>query len=303
MAAACSNGPTDGARAGTDGLPDTVVARVGSEPIAAVTVERLAAARGLEPEAALAALVQDALLATGARERIAEAGWVSAIERASLARALLESLSRASEAQGVPTDLELGELRREGWETYDRPESVRTAHAVVLVKEEGDRAKALESARELLQAVEGQTEQLPFLEAAAGMAAAIKERGFELRAERLPPVTADGRLVLKDEPAFERRGAEKLEAAYAEAAHRIETVGAQSGIVETRYGFHVILSVERIAESTYSVDELRVVGAQDVYDKRSRAELEKLLAKLVAQAAPSPSRAAKELTAQVRVAP
>ena len=63
------------------------------------------------------------------------------MERAALARAVLEDLLAAARAKGPPSDEEVAELTKERWAELDRP-PLRTIHAVALVKDPAQKAAA-----------------------------------------------------------------------------------------------------------------------------------------------------------------
>src|SRR4051812_25870242 len=126
----CSGGAAP-AKPSAAALPDGQVAGAGAELVSAVTIARIVQRQSVAPAAAAAAAVSDALFAQSARERLA-VGTVRSIERAAIARSMLEQLSGDARRAGPPTDAELADILRERWADLDRPEAARTSHAIVL---------------------------------------------------------------------------------------------------------------------------------------------------------------------------
>ncbi|HEX9621270.1 MAG TPA: peptidyl-prolyl cis-trans isomerase, partial [Polyangiaceae bacterium] len=227
-------------------LPSGVVARVGDAAIARGSVARIARAEGISAEEALRRAVADALLAQEAARRLAGTGRVAQLRRSAHARALADELHERAKQEGPAGRQEIERLARERWAEFDRPASARTVHAVVVVKDEADREAARALGERIAEAV-----------ADAGDAAEFMRRAREVPAnalsvvvERLPPCTADGRVV----PEPGRRDG-KFDAEFARAANELVSPGAQSPLVTTRFGFHVIMLIERIPEKRSSFEE------------------------------------------------
>lgn len=273
------------------------VARIGrGTAIVAETVRRVAVTQNVEPRRALELAVHDALMAEQAREQLSGTGRVSAAERAILARALLEHLQQQARAEGPPTNDELAAMTRERWYDYDRPESARTTHAVVRVLKPEQKEAARALAERVADAVRGETDPQAFIEKASALAT----DGLEIRAERLPAVTADGRTVPKTLPG-QNNPPGQFDRDFARAANALTTVGQQSPIVETRFGYHVILLEERLPAQRRTVEELGSELAEDVVARRARELQRELLERARAQTGIEKNRAALELTARVRV--
>ena len=100
---------------GRGSLPAGVVAQVGTEAIAVQSVAETARAQAVAPREALGRLVVDALMAVAARSRFRGTGMVTTIQRAELARALLESIREQARGRGLPTDAELARARARRW--------------------------------------------------------------------------------------------------------------------------------------------------------------------------------------------
>jgi len=278
----------------TDELPAGVAARVADETISVQAVREVARAQGITPAAARDRLIADALLATAARAL----PWATrSAERSVLAREMLEELALQARAREAPTDADVERVTAERWWELDCPASARTAHVAVLVKPPADEERARAAAEAIERAVRGASEPRDFF----ARAAAVPRAGLELRAERLPPVAADGRVVPATEP---RRGdPTHFEAAFAQAANAIAAEGTTSPVVRTSYGFHVILLEETLPERKPALAERRVLVAAYLARERARELTEKEVGRLTSASRIEVSRAAETLTAQVQIAP
>jgi peptidyl-prolyl cis-trans isomerase C len=279
-------------------LSSGVAARAGTENIPLSSVARIARAQGITPKAAREHAITDALFAAAVRQNPNDAPRVAAAERGVLARALLDGIRADALALGPPTDDELQKLTDQRWPELDRPPSARTTHAVVLVKKPADDAPARELARELARAVSGAKDSDDFI----ARARAVPKQGLEVTAERLPPVTPDGRLWShEDRPPKPIDGSLDLD--FTSAAVALERPGEQSAIVKSAFGYHVIRLDERYPELRTSLDERRSLLTPEIQSRRAKRELDALMTRLRAQTAVTTERAAEALTALVPVGP
>jgi hypothetical protein len=272
-------------------LATGVAASVASDSIAPATVQRIAQAERVTPQVARARAITDALFAAGAREAFQSRPVLSVVERAALARALLEDMKSDALAGGPPTDVEVAELTALRWRELDRPASSRTTHAVAIVEKPEDEAAALEIAQRIHAAVRGVTDPDEFLR----LATAVPHVGIEVRAERLPPVTPDGRVF---DPAADRDQA--FDPGFAAVATRL-AVGEISEPTKTRFGYHVILCEARIPEQRLPLAQRRELLRDEVLKRRAERAKQELLARLSAALPVEISRAADDLTSQVSV--
>jgi len=275
-------------------LPAGVAASVGSELVYGDTVLRIARAQGVPRREARSRAVTDALFAAAARADAAQSSRVSSAERSVLARALLEQLRDAARVAGPPTDEEVQSFTDARWPELDRPPSVRTTHLVVLVKKPEDEAPARARALELAAVVRGAKDARDFV----ARVEAQPKGALEVRAESLPPVTADGRLWDPSEhPPKAIEGT--FDADFTRAAYALAEPGDQSGVVKSAFGYHVIRLDERIPELRVSLAERRERLADDVYSRRAKRDLDALLTKLRASTPVAAERASDALTALV----
>ena len=298
LAAACGDRNAPPVERGD--LPPGIAARAGNEDVRVASVARIAQAQGISPAQARDRAIVDALFAASARANPAGAASVSAAERSVLARAVLERVRDDTRARGAPTDDEVQVLTAERWPELDRPPSVRATHAVVLAKNPGDDAPARALAATLAAAVHGAKDSADFLERAQK----IKDPNgkLEVRAEELPPVTADGRIWDPDErPPKPLAGA--LDLAFTRAAHALEKVGDQSPVVKTPFGYHVLFLAERYPAVEVPLEERRTRLEADVLTRRGKHELDALVARLRGETAVVVERSADALTGLIPVAP
>jgi peptidyl-prolyl cis-trans isomerase C len=267
---------------------------VGSELVSSRSVRRIAQAQGVPPQRALELAIFDALFAEAARSSSA-AGTVPVIERAAVARGLLEQLGREATAAGPPTQAELGELAAARWLEIDRPDAVRTTHAIILNDQPARAVAARALAEKRAEAVRSAASSDEFVR----LAKALPHEGFELKAEALSPVTADGRGFEKRETGFVGRGS--FDKSFAAAANALTRPGEQSPVVESKFGFHVIRLEERIPGSIVPKDQLPALLAPDVMTQRADRARQALLDELRKGAAIEIDRAAEELLSRAKI--
>jgi hypothetical protein len=158
-----------------------------------------------------------------------------------------------------------------------------------------DAAKAKRVADALAAAVAGIRDPTEFDKRARE----VPSEGLEIRVEHLLPVAADGRVGDPKAPPGTPE-LPPLEVAFARAAHAIAEVGGQSPIVQSPYGYHVILLEERIPERMFSLTERRALLEQEVMSRRAHD----LQNALIERSKPAPvqlDRSLTDLLSRVRV--
>jgi peptidyl-prolyl cis-trans isomerase C len=290
---ACRSAPTNVQRT-TGPLPSGVIARVGGTHISERTVAQIASAQGLSPRQALERAVPDALFALEAAARLSPATR-QASERAAFARTLLETLGRDAAAQGPATEAEVQRITEERWVDLDRPVSVRISHAVAMLPKGGDPSRARSLAERIREAVREIHEPEAFLRAAR----AVPAGDLQVRAERLPYVTADGRTFTFSPDRQQRLPGGLLDPVFSQAANEISAPGELSPIVETRFGFHVILLEDRLPERRVPEQERRLALGPEILTRRADALRRELSTALKAKTPVEVRRDAEEQTAQL----
>ncbi len=277
-------------------LPAGTAAQVASDPIASSTVARIARAQSISLQEARDRAVSDALFAAGARSLLAERGVPPVAERSAYARSVLESFKADALARGPATDAEIAEITAHRWQDFDRPASVRTSHALVQTDGPASDAKARAVAEHIRSAVLGLTDPEAFMRAAG----AVPHEGVEVRVERLPAVTPDGRTYYP-EGAPPDSADLHFDVSFAVAANAL-SVGQISEPTKSPFGYHVILCEARFPELRVPLEERRVRLQDQVLKQRAEEAKQALLKRLTAAVSVQISRAADDLTASIQVA-
>ncbi len=247
------------------------VARAGGEVVGRELLRDAARARGTDPAVVLSEILDDAVLADAARRRgLEKKVSVLRAERAALSRAVVLRLRDLGQKAGDPTDDEVKAASLERWKEVDVPPSVRVVHAIVLRPKDAN-AEKLDAMKHLAEAllarVRGASSPEDF-EARAKSEPAPK--GFDLRAERLP-LFAEGGVVVE-------RGMEsRMDETFAKAAFALSGPGAQTALVESPFGFHVIRMIEKVPGRAMPFEERRKLFAGDIYLRRTRGAYEAIL--------------------------
>lgn len=283
-----SSSPPPGSVAAT--LDAATVARVGDVAIPTDRVARIAAAQSIPVAEARDLAVRDALFAAEARAQgIAADRQVELAASGILARAIVQDIAASAEVHGPVTDTELDEVTERHWTELDRPDASRTVHAVVQMKKGSSadvRASAIALAEAIRKSVASLVEVAPHSEPVAPSArgpedpmiaafresaSAVPKGALDVRVEALLPVVADGR-TLSD--------GQRYDETFAKAALQLTKRGEVSPVIETPFGFHVLLLLERIPGHTVPREERRTMVREEVLSTRARAVKDRLLSGL-----------------------
>ncbi len=278
-------------------LPAGIVARVGARQLASASVVRVVEGRGIGADAAFKLALTDALFAEAAREN-APPGVVASIERGAAAYALLEQVASQSKLTGSVSDAEIDAIARERWLEFDRPDAVLTTHAVVLNGDPARAAAARKVAARLAEVVASAPDAAEFLRLATG----VPSEGFEVRAESLPTITADGRAFL-DRDGKLVASSTSFDLAYARAANALEQPSQQSPIISSQFGFHVIRLEKRVPGTATAPAQRRALLEPEVWSRRASRARQEHVARLREATPIERDRAADELTSRVKAVP
>lgn len=268
---ACFSAPSQDVGVTSAKLDDGVAARVGPVELPAETIAKFAAAQGLGLEEARDRAIRDALLGLGAtKEQLGESTMIRPAVRARLARARLAAIETET-AHPPPTDEEVEEATAAHFLDLDRPRGFRVIHAVVRVPAKADdeaKKKARGVAQRVAQAVADANDASEF----EARAKDVATDGLELRVETLEPVAADGRVLHPS-------SGEYVEA-FAAAAARLSTRGEKSPVVESEFGFHVMMLLETTPEKRVPLKERRALLTDEIIATRARKATEAVLERL-----------------------
>lgn len=267
-------------------------ARAGTTDIRAETVAKVSSAQNLSLAQAGELAIRDALLQLGAeREGLEETLDVRASIRARLARANLAKL--ASElSQLPPTDHEVDVATEGHFLELDRPEGFRVIHALARFPAKPDptqKQAAWSLAQQVAKVVAGAKDAGEFEKRARE----TKAEGIELRIESLDPVAADGRVL--------RPSGGELVKPFAAAAARLSSPGSQSPIVETEFGYHILMLLERTPEKRVSLEERRAILRDEIMTTRIHEASSDLLERLRKQSSVQVERSAATLMQSLQV--
>jgi parvulin-like peptidyl-prolyl cis-trans isomerase-like protein len=277
------------------------VARVGPEEVSVATVARIEHFENIGPREALDRALHDAVLAAAARAELAPGDAERAAARV-LARALLDDLW--ADARSAPiTDADVDNATFYRWTRYDRPDGWRTIHAIVQLDDKStpaDRERARVVAAHLHDAalavapevralpiperddetrfIFDKTQDDPAIERFKTAMQAVDASGLKTKVEALHPITSDGR-VIEHGASQDNRYDEQFAAAAAKLAER----GDVSDVVETGFGLHVILLLERTPAKRVPLAERRAALRDDILNARARRTRRELVARLAAE--------------------
>jgi peptidyl-prolyl cis-trans isomerase D len=182
------------------------------------------------------------------------------------ARAVQADCARIS--RGPITDGELAEFTERHWREVDVGERVTVFHAVALRNKlsEADARAKIAALREELK---GTTDVATFQRIAGPRVDASKGA---LVMQPLPPFTMDGRTTEGEASTFD--------SGFVRGAFAIGTAEPLSPVIESAFGWHVLLLVARQPAKRLPEAERRAMFGPEAQSKRSRACLDSLLSRL-----------------------
>jgi hypothetical protein len=272
-------------------LGGAIAARVGGEAIPLSVVEAVANAQHLSAKDAARKVIDDEIAANSARKKGLDGknplAWnLTAVRGRIVADRLLADAKRA----GPPSDAEVERLSQLHWADVDRPPMVRVIHAIALRPKNAASADAAKQVAEGLRAAVANASSAEDFEAKAKAVPHPKE--VDTRVESLPPFTAEGLVP----------GGGSMDETFAKAAFALPAVGAQSGIVETSFGWHVIRLVEKVPEQRMPFEDRRKAFAEEVIAMRGHDAATALTKALEAKTKIEVSTAAEALMRSVPIA-
>jgi hypothetical protein len=243
--------------------------------------------------------MRDALVSEAARIGLLQPWRLRQTERGVLSRALLQQLQTHAVAEGPPTDDEIAKITAEKWPSVDRPAAAQVSHFVVRFRDGDSDSHARQLAKTIAAAVHGLTEPKAFLETAKSVPSA----GFEVVAESLPPMVADGRGLALDSSGNPVGPGPTFDATFARAANALESPGSHSALVRTPFGYHVLLLERKYPAYQMPLDERRREFASDILNRRARQESDRCVDEGKARRRVSVESAFQEILEKSQVLP
>jgi peptidyl-prolyl cis-trans isomerase C len=271
-------------------LGGSIAARVGDEAIPLSLVQAVADAQHLSAKDAARKIIDDAIAANSARKKgLDEKNPTSWTLRSTRARIASDRLHAAAAKAGPPTDEEVARLSEKHWAEVDRPPTVRVMHAIARAKRPDATAEAKQTGEQLLAATKSATSDAEF---EAKAKAVPHPKGVEIVVERLPEFTKEGRVP----------GGGGMDEKFSAAAYALPAPGAMSGLVETRFGWHVIRLIARAPEKRMPLEDRRAAFRDEVVAMRGSDALAALMQELTAKTKVEISPSAGALMQSVTIA-
>ncbi len=247
-------------------LGGDAVARVGDVTIDRSLVEAVASARQVTPREALDLLVEDALLAQGAKARgLDERPAVKLALDRSRARWVADGIQARAIAAGPPSDQEVASLTAKHWQDFDAPPGLRVVHVVVMKK----KGVVEDEARALAATIERAVHDAKTDEEFEKVAWAVPRGKLDVRLEVLPAFAADGRIL---------EGGGAMDPVFVAAAFALPEGTVQTGVVTSSFGWHVIRVMAHVPEKRVPLEERRSRFTGEAQFLRGKAEKDAIVA-------------------------
>jgi len=297
MSAGCRGTSPQESKVDRAALGGDLVARVGAVPLNLAGIASAMTDSDLSRDEALAKLLDTHVVGYWAMRGGLEGSRRNTVQRSLLARAILAQVENQTRVPTTASEVELNEETQLRWFELDRPVAFRLAHFVVKT-EKANESQARDLAQRIALAVKGITEAKQFVEKARS----IPSGGLSVVAEQLTPVTADGRTFQTDPTGKPVSDAGKFDQDFARAAFRLERQGDQSQLIRTRFGFHVLLLVERVDGYTMPIEQRTSLLLPDIMRRRGLKQVDRILAERRGAVNVVVDRAALEWTSRIQVA-
>lgn len=195
------------------------------------------------------------------------------VERAALARQLLQELRAEMLQTHPPTADELEEQRKREWLQVDRPRAVRVADIFIPVPPLSPDGPAWELAEKFHEAVRAASSFHEFTLALDS----VDRAGLPVETVVRPPVAADGRIV-----PFEERDREPFffEEESVAAIAELREAGELTPIVAVQEGFHLYYALEVYPEHRLEEEELAARLSSSVAAARAAKQLQAVQGRL-----------------------
>jgi hypothetical protein len=247
------------------------IARIGNETITDVEVQTVARTEGIrDPRAALDRAIELRLLAREALRRgLDRDPLVTDLARRAEIQALLaHTIEAEHRLDNLPADDLRAGMRLRGF-NLAHGELWRTIHALVMVPHDATPARRAEL-RARAEALHAALAALPPPRLDAFRATATASlRGVPSRIEDLPGIDREGRFAQGD-----------MAPAFTAAAVQLEHPGEISPVVETEFGYHVIMLVAREPPLERPLEEVRAIVSQELLWRVQHRALDGLLDRL-----------------------